>query len=229
VNGSVKKSTKAILADQEWRVDIGIKNYKDFEAVTAVKKPELYFSLQNLVGFWHGFSKRGRPVKVMRILSTLIPKKIKEVYDDGDVFSRELELLQAKESEHHHFVVVPFLMKENKAADHHHISIIDLDGFSSKILKSGLGRKIVKAVLSFYDKHYPDGACKVFLVNAPKAFSKAWNMFKRVLSKSLTSKIIVIRNDLRPLFECIDQSELPECIGGTSPYKLGDYPKFKVT
>merc|ERR550534_1970012 len=142
----------------------------------------------------------------------------------GKFFLKELELLQAKESEWHHFITVPELLRQKKTPDHYHISIIDLKGCSTKLLKSGLGRKTVKAMLSFDDKHYPDGASKVFLINAPKAFSNVWNIIKRILSKSITSKIVVLRDNLGQLFDFVDQSELPQCIGGTSSIKLGEHP-----
>jgi len=160
----------------------------------------------------------------MRILPKLSPRKIRTMYDDGEVFLQELELLLAKEAEYHHFVVVPFLLRERRTPDHHHISIIDLKDCSTKLIKSGVGRKAVKLLLTFEDKHYPDGAYKVFLVNAPKGFSNAWRMIKRFLSKSITSKVYVLKNDLRPLLECVNLSELPGFIGGTSGYKLGEYP-----
>lgn len=224
VYSSTKKATKAIKANQEWRENIRISKYEDFKAEIAVKNADVYSALTRLVGYRHGSSKLGRPVKVMRILSILSPKEIKSIYDDGQVFLKELELLQAKESEWHHFVTVPELLRQKKTPDHYHISIIDLKGCSTKLLKSGLGRKTVKAMLSFDDKHYPDGACKVFLINAPKAFSNVWNMIKRILSKSVTSKIVVLKSNLEPLFELVDKSELPECIGGTSQFKLGEHP-----
>jgi len=146
------------------------------------------------------------------------------MYNDGEVFLQELEILLAKEAEFHHFMAVPFLLREKRTPDHHHISIIDLKECSTKLIKSGVGRKVVKLLLTFEDKHYPDGAYKVFLVNAPKSFSNIWRMIKRFLSKSITSKVYILENDLRLLLECIDLSELPGCIGGTSGYKLGEYP-----
>jgi len=224
VYSSTKKATKAIKANQEWRENIGISKYEDFKAEIAMKNADIYSALTRLVGYRHGSSKLGRPVKVMRILSILSPKEIKSIYDDGQVFLKELELLQAKESEWHHFVTVPELLRQKMTPDHYHISIIDLKGCSTKLLKSGLGRKTVKAMLSFDDKHYPDGACKVFLINAPKAFSNVWNMIKRFLSKSVTSKIVVLKSNLEPLFDLVDKSELPGCIGGTSQFKLGEHP-----
>jgi len=224
VYSSTKKATKAIKANQEWRENIRIEKYEDFKAETAMKSADIYSALTSLVGYRHGSSKKGRPVKVMRILSILSPKEIKGIYDDGKFFLQELELLQAKESEHHHFVAVPEMLRQKKTPDHYHISIIDLKGCSTKLLKTGLGRKTVKAMLSFDDKHYPDGACKVFLINSPKAFSNVWNMIKRILSKSITSKIIVLKDNLEPLFEFVDKSELPGCIGGNSPFKLGEHP-----
>merc|ERR1719419_999815 len=108
----------------------------------------------------------------------------------GKFFLKELELLQAKESEWHHFVTVPELLRQKMTPDHYHISIIDLEGCSTKLIKSSLGRKTVKAMLSFDDRHYPDGAVKVFLINVPKTFSNVWTMIKRFLSKSVTSKIV---------------------------------------
>lgn len=226
VHNSTKKATKAIKANQEWRETIRIEKYEDFRAEIAMKNVEIYSALTSLVGYRHGSSKSGRPVKVMRILSLLSPKEIQSVYQDNKVFLNELDLLQAKESEHHHFAVVPEMLRQKKTPDHYHISIIDLDGCSTKLLKSGLGRKTVKAMLSFDDKHYPNGAFRVFLINVPKAFSNVWSLIKRFLSKSVTSKIVVLKKDvgLGPLFEFVDQSELPKCIGGTSPFKLGEHP-----
>jgi len=224
VYNSTKKATKAIKANQEWRESIGIGKYEDFNAEIAMKNADIYTALTSLVGYRHGSSKLGRPVKVVRILSILSPKEIQSVYNDGKVFLKELELLQAKESEHHHFVAVPELLRQKNAPDHYHITVIDLKGCSTKLLKSGLGRKTVKAMLSFDDKHYPDGACKVFLINAPKAFSNVWNIIKRILSKSVTSKIVVLKDNLGPLFDFVDKSQLPKCIGGTSPFKHGEHP-----
>lgn len=224
VYGSTKKTANAIQANQEWRQKIGIQKYQEFRVEIGHKHPILFSAMKSLVGYRHGVSKAGRPVKVMQILSELSPKRIRGIYSEDRIFLQELEVLQGKENEHHHFVVIPELIRQKKIPDHYHISIIDLQGVSTKLSKSSLGRNTVKLMLKFDDKHYPDSAIKVFLVNVPNAFGKVWSMIKLVLSKSVTSRIAVITNDLRPLFEVVDQSQLPSCIGGTSPYKLGDHP-----
>merc|ERR1712060_263172 len=214
-------------ANLEWREKIGIENYGEFLAEIAQKDSLMNNALESLVGYRHGVSKEGRPVWIARILDTLWPERIGEMYSDNRVFLHELELLQAKESEHHHFVVVPELMRQKKIPDHRHISIIDLIGVSPKLIKSNLGRTAVKMMIKFEDNHYPDSSHKVFLINAPKAFGNFWSMIKRILSKSVTSKIAVFGNDISPLFEVINKAELPSCIGGTSPFKLGDHPDVK--
>ncbi|KAJ3182913.1 cytosolic factor, phosphatidylinositol/phosphatidylcholine transfer protein [Gaertneriomyces sp. JEL0708] len=78
------------------------------------------------------------------------------------------------------------------------------------------GLNLLKAVSDLDSKVYPERLGKLFIVNAPGIFARAWKIISRWLDKRILEKIFICGADYKDvLLQHIDASNLPDFLGGT--------------
>lgn len=92
--------------------------------------------------------------------------------------------------------------------------IVDLQGFGMSSLRHA---GIIKRVMQVGPNVFPEGASKVFLVNAPRIFAAAWTVIAPWLPQRSRDKCSVFSVNATPaaLAEVIESDQLPGFLGGT--------------
>ncbi|CAB9520576.1 SEC14 cytosolic factor [Seminavis robusta] len=74
------------------------------------------------------------------------------------------------------------------------------------------------------DDHYPLHVKKIFMINAPFWMAHVFSIIKPVLPKTIVIEVLGSRDSQKFLEEYIDNDQLAQEFGGSSPYKLGEHP-----
>lgn len=100
------------------------------------------------------------------------------------------------------------------------ISIIDVKGVSVFDLM-GSTLDFVRKTIGIANKHYPDRAYRVYIINATTTFTTIFSLVKRVISAATLEKIKVCGQTgvLETLQESIDIDQIPDYYGGTLRYE----------
>jgi hypothetical protein len=100
------------------------------------------------------------------------------------------------------------------------VIVIDCAGLSFSTLRH-IG--IIKRVSKIGPPNFPEGSSRVLVVNAPVAVSAAWAVISPLLPKRTQAKVSICSSwsSRSVLRDIIDDSELPEFLGGTQPSEEG--------
>lgn len=102
------------------------------------------------------------------------------------------------------------------------ITIMDLEGISMGFFFSNKNKSILKKVIGLDSDNYPECLYKMFLVNAPWAFTAAYSVFKGFFDPNTLDKIKVLGSDyMDELEQHIDPCNLPTFLGGKCKCKGG--------
>jgi CRAL/TRIO domain len=104
------------------------------------------------------------------------------------------------------------------------IGILDLKGAT---LGDFFSRDVIHyltMIAKVSDDHYPLHVKKLFMINAPFWMSRFFNVIKPILPKTLVIEVLSGKDYDKVLREYIDDAELAQEFGGSSPYKLGEHP-----
>ncbi|KAJ3306906.1 hypothetical protein HDU76_004733 [Blyttiomyces sp. JEL0837] len=75
---------------------------------------------------------------------------------------------------------------------------------------------LLRALADHDAKYYPERLGRLFLVNAPPAFTRVWGLIRRWLDKGILEKIHILGDDYQDiLLQYIDHENLPAHLGGT--------------
>ncbi|KAI8824376.1 CRAL-TRIO domain-containing protein, partial [Fimicolochytrium jonesii] len=78
------------------------------------------------------------------------------------------------------------------------------------------GLNLLRAVSDLDSKVYPERLGKLFIVNTPGIFTRAWSIIKRWLDKRILEKIFICDSNYKEvLLQHIDAENLPDFLGGT--------------
>jgi hypothetical protein len=101
------------------------------------------------------------------------------------------------------------------------LSIIDVEGIGARDAAGGVLASI-KRVSGLTQRHYPNRAYMIFIINTPFWFSSIWKVISPLLNEHTRNKVKICRGlstyqDL--LLEQIESANLPRIYGGTCDCK----------
>lgn len=110
------------------------------------------------------------------------------------------------------------------------ITIIDCEGMGISQL-TGEVMGFIRGANSFYGRHFPEKAGRIFVINVPMLFSAIWKMVSPFIDPVTVQKVKIVRgksNVTKALSEDIELSNIPKEYGGTCETPLGEAPEEKA-
>ncbi|XP_059350802.1 SEC14-like protein 2 [Daphnia carinata] len=108
----------------------------------------------------------------------------------------------------------------------HQTFLIDMDGLSMRQMSFKPFREVGFEAIKISEANYPESLRRVFIINAPKAFTFVFSMVKPFLHQSTLDKMSVFGFDKNEwstaLLKEIDADQLPVHYGGTMTDSNGD-------
>lgn len=101
------------------------------------------------------------------------------------------------------------------------VSIIDVGGEGNllQLQLSATVRALTKKLIALTGDCFPETLHKMYIINAPKLFSKIWNMVKKLLDEKTQKKIHILDKDyLNVMLEDMDIDQIPDVFGGKTPW-----------
>ncbi|GMP44907.1 hypothetical protein CsSME_00013640 [Camellia sinensis var. sinensis] len=199
------KKTKHMWAEMlQWRKDFGADTImEDFEF------KELNEVVQHYPQGYHGVDKEGRPIYIEK-LGKADPFKLMEV-TNLDRFVR----YHVQEFEKTLTIKFPACSIAAKRHIDSSTTILDVHGVGFKHLTKP-AREVIMLLQKIDNDNYPETLGRMFIINAGSGFRLLWNTVKSFLDPKTASKIHVLSSKFQSkLLEIIDDSELPEFLGGS--------------
>ena len=111
-------------------------------------------------------------------------------------------------------VRIPACIRQARAPVEQSLTILDLGGSSTKLMKKSV-YNFVKLASSIAQDYYPEILGKMFIVNSPTLFSIAWKVIKPWIDERTQKKITIEGSKFqKKLLELVDSQNLPDFLGG---------------
>jgi len=220
-NQNVNRARQAWLATQQWRRE------KQVWKIHTIPNPWFPKIKQAYPHFVHGHSKAGFPI----VYEQPGRMNLKDLFRNGCGVA---DMVQ-----HYTFFMeyiantVCTLDGIRKFADTDSLQphssswgiiiVMDVKGAGLSHLSGDVVRYLKQAG-DINSSHYPMSMKRAFLVNSPFWLSGAWSGLKGILPESVQVDILSESKYLDALREFIDDDQIPQEYGGSSPYPLGEHP-----
>ncbi|XP_073315525.1 phosphatidylinositol/phosphatidylcholine transfer protein SFH3-like [Primulina huaijiensis] len=163
---------------------------------------------------YHGVDKEGRPIYIER-LGKLDVEKLMQV----TTLDRYVKY-QVLDYEKTHRVRFPACSISANRHVNRNLVILDVEGVTFKSFTRPV-QNVLMQLRKIYNDMYPETLSQMLIINAGPGFRLLWSAIKCFLDPETASKIQVIGNKYRTkLLEMIDESELPDFLGGSCNCKL---------
>ncbi|KAL8494786.1 hypothetical protein ACS0TY_025590 [Phlomoides rotata] len=196
--------TKIMWANMlEWRKMFGTDTIiEDFD-FKELKEVQQYYPHG-----YHGVDKDGRPVYIERLGMIDVDMLLRVT-----TFDRFVKY-QVQESEKSFAIRFPACSVARNRPIDSSTTILDVRGLGLMSL-TGPVMDFLKLVQEVDNNNYPETLCRMFIINAGPGFRMIWNAVKPLLDPETTSKIQLLGSNYQgKLLEAIDESELPDFLGG---------------
>jgi len=97
--------------------------------------------------------------------------------------------------------------------------VFDMNGFSMQNMDYGF----IRFLLNCFQNYYPEMLGVALIVGAPWIFSGCWKIIKQLLDPVVANKVQFLK-DKSEIKNYIDESEIPECLGGTNSFNYQYIP-----
>jgi len=194
--GKVNDALKMLLNALIWRVTYDIEGLcKQGERIIAEEE----FSCGKV--YFYKYDKEGRFVTYIHV-----SKHIKDVRPQ--IETEKMTILSME-------TVRLILNKENPTA----CMVFDMNGFSMQNMDYGF----IRFLLNCFQNYYPEMLGVALIVGAPWIFHGCWKIIKQLLDPVVANKVQFIK-DKSEIKNYIDESEIPECLGGTNSFNFTYIP-----
>eukprot|EP00271_Cylindrocystis_brebissonii_P007916 TRINITY_DN21835_c0_g1_i1.p1 TRINITY_DN21835_c0_g1~~TRINITY_DN21835_c0_g1_i1.p1 ORF type:complete len:783 (+),score=153.92 TRINITY_DN21835_c0_g1_i1:287-2350(+) len=186
----------------KWREEYGTDNIQSFEypELPEVKK---YYPQGH-----HGVDREGRPVYIELVGSVDTAKVLKNTTIERYVRYHVREFERTFD--------VKFRACSVAAGAHidQTTTIMDVAGLGFKNFTND-ARSLLAQLSKVDSDYYPETLHRLFVINAGATFRTLWMSVKGMMDPKTAAKIQVLGSNRDKLFEAVDPSQLPECIGGS--------------
>ncbi|KAL7117354.1 hypothetical protein ACP275_03G067000 [Erythranthe tilingii] len=157
---------------------------------------------------YHGVDKEGRPIYIERLGKINVEKLLNVTTLDRYV---KYKIYEYEKTLAIRFPACSVAAKRNINRS---VTILDVEGVNFKSFTRPV-QKVIMQLRKIFEDNYPETLSKMVIVNAGPGFRLLWNTIKCFLHPDTVSKIQVIGSKYESkLLEMIDESELPDFLGG---------------
>lgn len=185
---------------------------KEFGADTILEDfhfNELNKVLQCYPQCYHGVDKEGRPIYIERLGQVDMYKLMQVTTSDRYV------KYHVQEFEKTLSIRLPACSIAAKTHIDASMTILDVQGVGIKNLIKP-AREVIMRLLKIDNDNYPETLHRLFIINAGPGFRLVWSAIRPFLDPKTASKIKVLGTNYQStLLEIVDQSELPDFLGGS--------------
>lgn len=169
----------------------------------------------------HGVDREGYPVFYDLVGSAEVSQMLQE---PNALNFDELIQMYTQNMEMRRRYLLPELSKQWNRGVLQFVVVLDLKHMGIRHLKSNV-ISYTRTVSHIFHDNYSDMVKKLYIINAPWIFNKAYKAVESFLSKETREKIHVLSS----LEEVVDIDQIPFALGGTSPAVVGPSdPQWKI-
>ncbi|KZV20172.1 hypothetical protein F511_01029 [Dorcoceras hygrometricum] len=163
---------------------------------------------------YHGVDKEGRPIYIERLGKLDLESLLQVTTVDRYI------KYQLQDYEKTHKVRFPACSIAANRHINRNLVILDVEGVSFKSFTRPV-QNVLMQLRKIYNDDYPETMSQMLIINAGPGFKLLWSAVKCFLDPETASKVQVIGSSYQTkLLEMIDESELPDFLGGSCNCKL---------
>ncbi|XP_051148581.1 sec14 cytosolic factor-like isoform X2 [Andrographis paniculata] len=189
------KAAKMFVEWQKWRAS--------FVPLGHIPESEIRDELDAKKVYLQGRSRNGHSLMILKV-NKHFPSK------DQLHFKKFMVHLMDK--------TIASSIRDNAIGNERSIALVDMEEMSYKnidIRGAITGIQILKA-------YYPERLAKLYMINMPGFFARAWGLISRILEKSSLEKVVFVKNEeeRREMIRNIGEEVLPKEYGGQAKLVL---------